>query len=56
MEKLYKRKFWKNAPDKTTPIDAESLDNIEKGIDDIDNALVSYGIYVENGVIYQKGE
>lgn len=40
MEKLYKRTYWKNAPDKTTPVNAENLDNIEAGIDELDNRVV----------------
>ena len=63
MKKLYKRTYWKNAPDNTTPVSAENLDNIEAGIDglddrviELDSKLESYGIYVENGIIYQEGE
>lgn len=40
MEKLYKRTYWKNAPDKTTPVNAVNLDNIEAGIDGLDDRVI----------------
>lgn len=40
MEKQYKRTYWKNAPDKTTPVNAENLDNIEAGIDGLDDRVI----------------
>lgn len=40
MEKLYNRTYWKNAPDNTTPLNAENLDNIEAGIDGLDDRVV----------------
>lgn len=40
MEKLYDRTYWKNSPDKTTPLNAENLDNMEAGIDALDDRVV----------------
>lgn len=40
MEKLYKRTYWKNAPDNTTPLNKENLDNIEAGIDGLDDRVI----------------
>jgi hypothetical protein len=41
MEKVYVRRYWQNAPDKTTPLNAENLDNIEAGIDALDDRVVA---------------
>ena len=41
MNKAYTRTNWKNEPDTDTPLNASNLNNIETGLDEIDNRVVS---------------
>lgn len=48
MEKLYDRTYWQNAPDKTTPLNAENLDKMEAGIDGLDDRVVELNGTLDN--------
>lgn len=37
----YSKTAWKDSPDTSTPLNAENLNKIEKGIGDIDSALTA---------------
>ena len=39
MAKRYTRVNWQNSPSTVTPISAENLNKMDKGIDDVDSAL-----------------
>lgn len=44
----YTARTWKNAPDKTTPINATALNNIETGINNATNGLITVEGYVDS--------
>lgn len=54
MVKLYSRTYWKNAPDKTTPLNAENLDNMEAGIDALDDRVIKLDGDLSNEVSSRK--
>jgi len=39
MAKRYARVNWQNSPSTTTPLNADNLNKMDKGIDDLDNAI-----------------
>ena len=41
MQKAYVRTFWENDPSENTDIDADNLNNIESGIDELDNRILA---------------
>ena len=41
MAKIYARLNWENSPSQATPRNAENLNVMDKGIDDLDNAVVT---------------
>ncbi|MBQ8803486.1 MAG: hypothetical protein IJZ53_07635 [Tyzzerella sp.] len=41
MEKIYKRINWQNVPSTETPLSAENLNKMDKGIEDLDNRMIN---------------
>lgn len=51
MAKRYARVNWQNSPSTTTPLNADNLNKMDKGIDDLDNAIEE----LNNNLAIQSG-
>lgn len=56
MAKRYLRINWQNKPNTATPINAENLNKMDKGIDDIDNALETLLNSITDQIVNDKSK